>query len=108
MYLISRVAALKQRGGDPGQVSDRVQPLGGGSNPVKVRSQSHVIDARDLGDMVNMIDQRLERWTRELRRPLFLDRRRFLVCHGAAVGMRMSFPVGIKFSIALLRFLGIG
>ena len=45
----------------------------GAAYSVEVRTQPHVIDAGDLGDVVDVIDQALERWAGDFGGPLALD-----------------------------------
>ena len=72
--VVGTVSAIQQRLCNLRQISGGVNPQRSrAAYPVKVRPQSDMIDPGDLGDMVNVIDQRFKRRTRNLRRPLALE-----------------------------------
>src|SRR3954470_6909806 len=78
------------------------------SNAIKIRSQTHMVYASDFGDVVYVIDQRLQRRTRELRGPLLPNPGGFIVRYRAAIKMRMRLLISFHFGVALLDFLRIG
>src|SRR5881396_1885402 len=68
------VTAIEQCLRDLGQVGGRVDSFGCCSaDAIKIRTKADVIDTCDLGDVIDIIDQRLERWTGNLGGPFALN-----------------------------------
>ena len=57
MNLLAGVAAIQKRLRDFGQIGDRINSPRQAGHAIKIGAQSHMIDARNFGDVVNMIDQ---------------------------------------------------
>ena len=64
--LFTRVASLQQSLSDPGHIRNGVNACRQRSYAVKIRAQTYMVNAGNFGDVVNMIDERLERGTRKL------------------------------------------
>src|ERR1039458_6771391 len=60
-HVVRRVATSQQRGGDLGQVGGGVDALGQCGDAVEVGANADGIDTRDPEDVVEVVDQRLER-----------------------------------------------
>jgi hypothetical protein len=75
LNIVRAVAAIEQSLCDLGQIGGGVHALRRrAAYAVEVRAQAHVIDSGDFGDVVDVVDQRLERRTRNFRHPLALMR----------------------------------
>ena len=72
--VVGAVSAIEQGLRDLRQIGGGVHALRrGAADAIEVRAQAHVIHSGDFGDVIDVIDQRLERRTRNFRRPLALD-----------------------------------
>src|SRR5271155_1529298 len=68
------VAAIEQSLCNFRQIGGRVDPLRRGSaHSVEIRAQAHVVHSRNLRDVVDVIDKRLQRRPRNLGHPPALD-----------------------------------
>src|ERR1035437_1276118 len=85
-HVVRRVATNQQRGGDLGQVRGRVDALGQRGDAVEVGADADVIDTRDPEDVVEVVDQRLERRAGEPRGKLAVDLVGEVVGNGLALG----------------------
>src|SRR5579864_3516953 len=72
--IASAVAAIEQGLRDLGQVSRGVDALWGcPGDAIEVRAQAKVVNPRDLGDVIDLINQGLQRRAGNLGRPFALD-----------------------------------
>ncbi len=94
--LLTVVAPLKQFRGDLRQIGDRIDAFGQRGHAVEVGAEAHMVDARDFGDVVDMVDQGFQRRTGELRGPVLRDGQRVVIVQRAAIGVRMRFGIGIN------------
>src|SRR3954467_1192968 len=65
--VFSLVTAVEQRLRDLRQVGSGIDLLRQHRDAIEVGAEAHVLDAGDLGDVVDMVDQRLERRPGNLR-----------------------------------------
>src|SRR5207244_12644496 len=71
---LGAVTAIDQCLGDLGQVGSRIDSFGRCSaDAIKIRTKADVIDTCDLGDVIDIIDKRLERRTGDLGGPFSLE-----------------------------------
>ena len=76
--IVRAVSAIEQGLRDLRQVGGGVHALRrGAADAVEVRAQANMIHSGDFGDVIDVVDQRLERRTRNFRRPLALNAVRF-------------------------------
>src|SRR5258708_39226188 len=101
--LLAVVAALVECLCDLWQIGNRIDALGQGSHAIKIRTQANMADARNFRYVVYVIDQRLQRWTRKLCRPLLFQRSVLVVGNGTAVRMSMGLLESFNFGITLFR-----
>lgn len=75
-----RVAAAHELRGDFRQVGSGVDPFGQRGNAVKVRAEADVLDAGNSDDVLDVIDEIAEWWTRDSGGPFAIQ------CSDAVVG----------------------
>ncbi len=71
--MITRVAARRECFSNFGQIRNRIQALWKGADTVEIGAKTHVVDPRDTGDVIDVVDQRLEWRSRDLCRPFLLQ-----------------------------------
>ena len=80
------IAAIEQSLRNFWQVGGRIDALRRcAGNPIEIRAQSNVVNPRNFSDVIDMIDQRLQRRARNLGRPLALDAVNLNVGYGLAI-----------------------
>src|SRR5580704_4394070 len=96
LNILRAVSAVEQGLCNLRQVCGRIHPLrSSAAHAIEVRAQAHMIHSRSLGYVIDVVDQRLERRTRNLRRPLPLD--------AVFVGVRDRLSFRLSFDQILLN-----
>src|SRR5579864_4204171 len=82
------VPAIEQCLRDLRQVGGRIYSLrGGAAHAIEVRAQSHMVDASNFRDVIDVIDERTERRPRDFRHPLALDAVNLHIVDRLALGL---------------------